>query len=85
MITKISKNVISVKDSNNKEVIYVTQSYCTHKYNKERGRINRLLREEWYGRTSPINEKKRLKSIIAKQHEDIIKLQKEKEALSALR
>ena len=81
MITKISKNVISVKDSNNKEVIYVTQSYCTHKYKKERGRVNRFIRT-WYDIKF---ENERLRKLISNQHEDIIKLQKEKEALSALR
>ena len=32
VVKEISKNVISIKDSNNKDVIYVTQSYCSEKY-----------------------------------------------------
>ena len=74
-ITKISKNVISVKDSNNKEIIYVTQSYCNHKYKKERGRVNRYI-SSFYRLEDEIT---RLNKLLKKQHEDIINLKKEKE------
>jgi polyribonucleotide nucleotidyltransferase len=74
-IKKISKNVISIEDSNNKEIIYVTQSYCNHKYKKERGRVNRYIRT-WYDIKF---ENEKLRKIISNQHEDIINLKKEKE------
>jgi len=73
-IKKISKNVISIKDSNNKEIIYVTQSYCSHKNRKERNRINQWFKE-FYGKDKEIL---RLNKIIEKQHEDIIKLKEGK-------
>jgi hypothetical protein len=73
-IKKISKNVISIKDSNNKEIIYVTQSYCSHKYKKERGRVNRFIKT-WYNLKF---ENERLRKIISNQHEDIFNLNKER-------
>jgi hypothetical protein len=72
-IKKISKNVISIEDSNNREIIYVTQSYCSHKNRKERGRVNRYIKE-FYEKDEEIL---RLNKIIEKQHEDIINLEKE--------
>jgi len=73
-IKKISKNVISIKDSNNKEIIYVTQSYCNHKHKKERGRVNQFI-SSFYRLE---NEITRLNKLLEKQHEDIINLKKEK-------
>ena len=68
VVKKISKNVISIKDSDNEDIIYVKQSYCSQKYRRARKRV----RDHYCFYCK--KEHTRLNKIVEKQHEYIIEL-----------
>ena len=67
-VNKISENVISISESDDEDIIYVKQSYCSKKYRRARKFVRNL--NCYYCK----KEHTRLNEIVEKQHEYIIEL-----------